>query len=94
MKRYIVETLEMTQNFYVIEAESDQSAREISQYASDNWHNTLQTTHVSCNELDEDYLNICKKNNIGMILRLHIMKFAQTIMKIMAYNQIHTKCQV
>ena len=56
MKRYIVETLEMTQNFYVIEAESEQSARDISQYATDNWHNTLQTTHVSCNELDVDYL--------------------------------------
>ena len=61
MKRYIVETLEMTQNFYVIEAESEQSARDISQYATDNWHNTLQTTHVSCNELDVDYLKYLQK---------------------------------
>ena len=61
MKRYIVETVEMTQNFYVIEAESEQSARDISQYATDNWHNTLQTTHVSCNELDVDYLKYLQK---------------------------------
>jgi hypothetical protein len=50
MKRYIVETLEMTQNFYVIEAESEQSARDISQYATDNWH-----------ELDVDYLKYLQK---------------------------------
>ena len=61
MKRYIVETLEITQNFCVVEAESELKAREISQYASDNWHNTLQTTHVSCNELDRDYLRYLQK---------------------------------
>tara|TARA_Y100000592_G_scaffold14828_1_gene21495 strand:- start:310 stop:651 length:342 start_codon:yes stop_codon:yes gene_type:complete len=61
MKRYIVETLEMTQNFYVIEAESEENARDISQYATDNWHNTLQTTHVNCNELDVDYLKYLQK---------------------------------
>ena len=56
MKRYIVETLEMTQNFYVVEAESAQDAQDISQYAQDNWHNTLQTVFVDTSALDVDYL--------------------------------------
>jgi len=61
MKRYMVETLEITQNFYVIEAESENNAREISQWSQDNWHNTLQTTFVSSHELDEDQLKYLQK---------------------------------
>ena len=61
MKRYIVETLEMTQNFYVVEAESAQDAQDISQYAQDNWHNTLQTVFVDTSALDVDYLKYLQK---------------------------------
>jgi hypothetical protein len=61
MERYIVETLEITQNFYVVEAESEERAKEISDWSSDNWHNTLNTTYVSCNKLDKNYIKYLQK---------------------------------
>ncbi|HBY69548.1 MAG TPA: hypothetical protein DEG69_18450 [Flavobacteriaceae bacterium] len=61
MERYIVETLEITQNFYVVEAESEERAKEISDWSTDNWHNTLNTTYVSCNKLDKNYIKYLQK---------------------------------
>ena len=92
MKRYIVETLEMTQNFYVIEAESEQNARDISQYASDNWHNTLQTTHVSCNELDVDYLKYLQKKRYWNDITTSYNEVRTNYYEDY-FNQTHTKYQ-
>jgi|TARA_B100001094_G_C18077323_1_gene743327 hypothetical protein len=54
--KYIVETLEITRNFYVIEADSEEEAKEASKTCMDNWHQQLDTTIVDCSELDQDQL--------------------------------------
>ena len=65
--KYIVETLEITRNFYVIEADSEEEAKEASKTCMDNWHQQLDTTIVDCSELDQDQLKYLIKNSFGMI---------------------------
>jgi len=59
--KYIVETLEITRNFYVIEADSEEEAKEASKTCMDNWHQQLDTTIVDCSELDQDQLKYLTK---------------------------------
>ena len=59
--KYIVETLEITRNYYVIEADNKKEAEEASKISMDNWHQQLETTIVDCSELDEDQLKYLSK---------------------------------
>ena len=59
--KYIVETLEITRNYYVIEADNKKEAEEASIISMDNWNQQLETTIVDCSELDEDQLKYLSK---------------------------------
>jgi len=59
--KYIVETLEITRNYYIIESKSKKEAEEASRVSMDNWHQQLETTIVDCSELDEDQLKYLSK---------------------------------
>ena len=59
--KYVIETLEITRNYYVIEADTEKQAIEASKVGMDNWHEQLPTVLVNCSEMDENQIRYLSK---------------------------------
>jgi hypothetical protein len=54
MPKYIVEQMSAFRNVYVIEADSEEEALKISEYADDNWQEWLGNLKIDVNEYTDE----------------------------------------
>ena len=54
MPKYIVEQMSVFRNVYVIEADTEEEAVKISEYADDNWQEWLGNLKIDINEYSDE----------------------------------------
>ena len=68
MPKYIVEQLSAFRNVYVIEADTEEEAVKISEYADDNWQEWLGNLKIDVNEYTDERIAYFKHKDyyVGM----------------------------
>jgi len=58
MAKYIVETLQVHRHVHVVEADNEEAALSIAEYADDNWQEYLGQLKVDINEFSEEQIKV------------------------------------
>ena len=61
MAKYIVETLQVHRHIHVVEADNEDEALSIAEYADDNWQEYLGQLKVDINEFTEEQLKVFRE---------------------------------
>ena len=61
MAKYIVETIQVHRHVHVVEAENEDEALKIAEFADDNWQEYLGQLKVDINEFSEEQIKVFRE---------------------------------
>ena len=61
MAKYIVETIQVHRHVHVVEAENEDEALSIAEFADDNWQEYLGQLKVDINEFSEEQIKVFRE---------------------------------